>query len=60
MENNFQIVSESQINEVLGMLPYVSREVVKKDLLITQSVERTINRILDGQVRTKLRDFSCT
>jgi len=44
-------MDEAQIDEVLRMLPYASREDVMKDLTITQSVELTINRILDGQVR---------
>ena len=44
-------MDEAQIDEVLRMLPYASREDVMKDLTITQSVEHTINRILDGQVR---------
>ena len=44
-------MDDVQIDEVLRMLPYASREDVMKDLTITQSVEHTINRILDGQVR---------
>ena len=53
MDNNMQCLSDAHIAEVLKMLPYVSREDVKKDLAITNSVELTINRILDGQVKTK-------
>lgn len=44
------VTMESQVQEVLAICPNVSVEVIKKDLLITDSVSSTVNRILDGVV----------
>lgn len=45
---------ESQVQEVLAICPNVSVEVIKRDLLITDSVSSTVNRILDGVVEVSL------
>lgn len=45
-----KLVTESMINNVMSICPDVDRKDVAKDLLITGSATRTINRILDGQV----------
>ena len=41
------------INSVLAVCPDVDPKNVAKDLVITGSATRTINRILDGQVGMK-------
>ena len=45
-----QKVPQFMINEVLAICPHVNPKDVAKDLVITGSTTRTINRILDGQV----------
>ncbi|PIK33988.1 putative crossover junction endonuclease EME1 isoform X1 [Apostichopus japonicus] len=47
---------ESQVQEVLAICPNVSVEVIKRDLLITDSVSSTVNRILDGVVELSNED----
>lgn len=44
--------SADAVDQVLGMFPDISRFDVSRDLNITRSVEGTINRILDGTVRS--------
>ena len=43
-------IPQFMINNVLAVCPDVDRKDVVKDLVITGSATRTINRILDGQV----------
>ena len=43
-------VTDGMIDNVMAVCPDVGRKDVAKDLLITGSATRTINRILDGQV----------
>lgn len=45
-----QKVPQFMINEVLAICTHVNPKDVAKDLVITGSTTRTINRILDGQV----------
>ena len=46
-------VPQSLINNVLAICPDADPKDVAKDLVITGSATRTINRILDGQVCMK-------
>ena len=43
-------IPQSMIDNVLAVCPDVDPKDVAKDLVITGSATRTINRILDGQV----------
>ena len=47
----YKLVPQSMIANVMAVCPDVDRKDVAKDLVITGSATRTINRILDGQVR---------
>lgn len=46
----FKLVPQSMIANVMAVCPDVDPKDVAKDLIITGSATRTINRILDGQV----------
>lgn len=46
----YKSVPQSMIDNVMSICPDVDRKDVAKDLVITGSATRTINRILDGQV----------
>lgn len=46
----YKSIPQSMIDNVLLVCPDVDRKDVAKDLVITGSATRTINRILDGQV----------
>ena len=45
-----KFIPQSMIDNVLAVCPDVDPKDVAKDLVITGSATRTINRILDGQV----------
>ena len=51
-------IPQSMIDNVLAVCPDVDPKDVAKDLVITGSATRTINRILDGQVCVNKRDAS--
>ncbi len=44
------------VEEVLKIVPGISRDDVMKDLSVTMSISQTVNRIFDGEVL--LKDFS--
>ena len=46
----YKPVPQSMIDNVMSICPDVDPKDVAKDLVITGSATRTINRILDGQV----------
>ena len=46
----YKLVPQSMIANVMAVCPDVDPKDVTKDLIITGSATRTINRILDGQV----------
>jgi len=46
----YKLVPQSMIANVMAVCPDVDPKDVAKDLIITGSATRTINRILDGQV----------
>jgi len=45
-----KLVPQSMVDNVMAVCPHVDPKDVAKDLIITGSATRTINRILDGQV----------
>jgi hypothetical protein len=45
-------ITPDMVESVLAVCPHASREAIKCDLNQTNSVTTTINRILDGEVRT--------
>jgi hypothetical protein len=47
---------DSMVEEVLKIVPGISRDDVMKDLSVTMSISQTVNRIFDGEVL--LKDFS--
>lgn len=46
----YKLVPQSMVDNVMAVCPDVDPKDVAKDLVITGSATRTINRILDGQV----------
>ena len=50
----YKLVPQSMIANVMAVCPDVDPKDVAKDLVITGSTTRTINRILDGQVSKTL------
>ena len=54
----YKTVPQSMINSVLAVCPNVDPKNVAKDLVITGSATRTINRILHGQVGIKTNTFT--
>lgn len=55
-----KFVPQSMVDNVMAVCPDVDPKDVAKDLIITGSAARTINRILDGQVSKAFISESAT